>query len=136
MSELTTKQCTGCERNLPLDDFHVASRDKSTRQYRCKDCVREYNQQPEQKRAAYRRHLLRTYGLTIERYEELEASQDGRCAICARLPHGYQRLVVDHDHDTGVIRGLLCVSCNVALGSFSSKERLTSALSYLHEYTA
>jgi hypothetical protein len=62
-----------------------------------------------------RDYNLRTrYGISIERYDEMFAVQDGRCAICRRLP-GAKRLHVDHEHRTGRVRGLLCVKCNFAL---------------------
>lgn len=44
------------------------------------------------------------------------AAQQGRCAICGREPRSGKHLHVDHDHDTGRVRGLLCFSCNAAIG--------------------
>lgn len=77
-----------------------------------------------ERRHAYDRksHLKTVYGLTLEDYDHLMLSQDGKCAICAspdpklitRSPVKY--LLVDHDHKTGRIRGLLCDPCNKAIG--------------------
>jgi hypothetical protein len=61
---------------------------------------------------------MRLYGLTLDEYDALVARQNGLCAICGEPPikgRG-RRLVVDHDHQSGRIRGLLCGACNVAIG--------------------
>lgn len=64
-----------------------------------------------------RRSLLKTkYGLTPKDYNALLASQGGVCAICRRRPA--HRLCVDHDHQTGKVRGLLCACCNGGVGQF------------------
>jgi hypothetical protein len=57
------------------------------------------------------------FGLTPERLLALLEAQDYRCAICGRQPkpHG-RRLAIDHDHTTGIVRGLLCYRCNTAIG--------------------
>jgi NAD-dependent SIR2 family protein deacetylase len=60
-------------------------------------------------------HLKRTFGLTLEAYEDLLALQHGACAVCNATPRRIA-LHVDHDHETGEIRGLLCFRCNNALG--------------------
>lgn len=80
---------------------------------------------------AIMRRDLRKYGLTVEQYQQLLKEQGGVCKIC-RLPPAARRLAVDHDHDTKVIRGLLCVSCNRGLGMFRDNPNLLSeAKSYL-----
>ena len=63
-------------------------------------------------------------------------SQGWRCAICDRPPYPEgARLVVDHDHDCGTVRALLCSPCNSALGLMGDKpERLESAARYLSAY--
>jgi hypothetical protein len=55
--------------------------------------------------------LRRTYGITAEQYEQMLAGQGGVCAICGTPPKS-KRLHVDHDHKTGLVRGLLCWICN------------------------
>lgn len=81
-------------------------------------------------RAHQLRHL---YGISLEQYQELLDAQDGVCAICKLPPQGQRKfLAVDHDHETGEIRGLLCTTCNVGLGALrDSTELVRSALAYL-----
>lgn len=74
--------------------------------------------------------LLRSrYGITLEHYNQLSTDQDHLCAIC-RQPAS--RLVVDHDHSNGRVRGLLCQHCNRALGALNDDPvRLRAAANYL-----
>lgn len=75
--------------------------------------------------------LQRQYSITEEQYEAIFRKQDGRCGICSCRQH-YQRLAVDHDHKTGMVRGLLCVQCNRGLGRFfDSALRLRAAATYI-----
>jgi len=70
-------------------------------------------------------------GITQELYDQLLSNQDSKCAICRRPP-GRQYLAVDHDHETGEIRGLLCGTCNRALGLLrDSGEVLLAAYNYI-----
>jgi hypothetical protein len=90
-----------------------------------------------QKTEAYRRslrqtHLKKKYGISLDEYERLLEAQDGGCAICYRPPRDDISLHVDHDHETGFIRGLLCFPCNNALGLMKDDpDRLRAALRYL-----
>lgn len=80
---------------------------------------------------------MRNYGITQEEYEELKAQQGDVCAICGqpevRVHKGIKvDLCVDHDHETGKVRGLLCARCNHGLGNFKdSPENLSNAIDYL-----
>jgi hypothetical protein len=95
--------CAGCQGFVPL--FYVSGS-------RCKGCA---------SRDSHASHLRRTYGMPYEEYEALLAFQQGRCYICGQVPRS-QRLAVDHDHETGENRGLLCANdewgCNVSLRRF------------------
>lgn len=79
-----------------------------------------------------RSHLRRVYGIEEDAYEALLAAQDGRCAICQLKPRK-NRLAIDHDHKTGVIRGLLCMWCNHRLlgGARESVVILQAGIDYL-----
>lgn len=61
------------------------------------------------------RHLKRAYGITPEKYDEMLASQYGLCALCGKPPDG-EKLMVDHDHETDEVRGLIHRFCNSLLG--------------------
>lgn len=83
-----------------------------------------------------RRHRLRQYsGMTLELYEELLEAQEGTCALCPakyRHPNNVHKLCVDHNHETGAVRGLLCSACNSGLGYFKDDtELLLKAITYL-----
>lgn len=88
----------------------------------------------EEIRVRNRKRWLKKYGLDIEAYERLLASQGGVCMLCQRPPDD-QRLAVDHDHNSGKVRGLLCAWCNRILGtieSFGGKDWLQRAMDHLN----
>lgn len=66
---------------------------------------------------AHERYVQRTYGLAPGEYDRMFEAQDGRCAICLKQPRS-KRLSVDHNHETGKPRSLLCQPCNRGLRSF------------------
>jgi hypothetical protein len=77
-------------------------------------------------------HLRRSFGMTQEEYEARLREQGGGCAVCGRPPKQGKSLHVDHDHETGYVRGLLCFSCNAALGHFQDDiDRIDAALTYV-----
>ena len=79
------------------------------------------------------RHLKVKYGLTEIDIEALAIDQQGRCAICRKILLVGSFTHVDHDHETGSIRGLLCVNCNLGLGAFFHRpELLRAAAEYLN----
>ena len=83
----------------------------------------------------FRRYrYLKKYGITVEQYDEMFAAQEGKCAICEREDEGRGRefLHIDHCHDTGRVRGLLCFFCNSGLGKFRDDPKLLlRAIDYL-----
>ena len=138
-----------CKRGHRLSDTRVEDGNNGAR--RCGECRKIRQRLNWPKRAAKRpvvlaakqsrhSHLKRTYGITIKEYDELYALQLGRCAICskeetARNQHGILSLSVDHNHVTGVVRGLLCRECNSAIGKLDDNlELLRAATIYLEKY--
>jgi hypothetical protein len=89
---------------------------------------------PEQKEYERTAKLMAKYGLTHEDYLRLLKEQDGKCAIC-RTDNPRQRsehFHIDHNHETGEIRGLLCSPCNQGLGYFQENvEVMAKAIAYL-----
>ncbi len=79
---------------------------------------------------------LRGHGLTVEQYEAMVAAQDNRCAICGNEQVGrFGRLAIDHDHQTGAVRGLLCARCNLCLGQFNDDiETMKKAIEYIEKH--
>ncbi len=61
---------------------------------------------------AWEKRLIATYGITAEEYNAIYEAQGGVCYICQRASGVRKRLSVDHDHETGYVRGLLCGPCN------------------------
>ena len=105
----------------------------------CSDCG-EKNRKHGKKRQ--RRETLKKYGLTQDQYVEMYEAQHGLCMICGSgrgcagvdpsRPGGRDVLVVDHDHTTGQVRGLLCSRCNLIIGHI---EEAGSLLDKMVEYT-
>lgn len=108
---------------------------------RCKKMGREYmnnaqtawrKRNPEKVRENDRIQNLKGFGLTVSDYDQMLVAQGGVCAICKKQCSSGRRLHVDHDHKTGVVRGLLCGRCNPALGAFDdSPALLAAAITYL-----
>jgi hypothetical protein len=109
----------------------VCARDRKYRDEHGKEisaCNKEYRQEyPEKVRAS---RLMCLYGISVEQYSEMLAKQNGVCAICGSVPGG-RRLCIDHNHETGEIRGLLCDKCNRALGMLTTTDLLAKAQDYL-----
>lgn len=77
---------------------------------------------------------LRDFGLTSEQYDRMYAEQEGRCGICRNEPKGTHRLHIDHDHDTNIVRALLCSKCNTAIGLMDENTELLAAASRYLEH--
>lgn len=123
------RTCGGkCGRRLPATSFHNNKSRPDGLHYSCRECWADYQAE---------RNLLRKFGITREEYDKLLKKQGGGCAICGEelgmMRAGKRlRLCVDHDHDTGEVRGILCTSCNNGLGRFKDDpELLLRAAEYL-----
>lgn len=113
-----TRWCPRCSQYLRLNQFNKSG------SY-CKGCA---------KSSGWILNLRKKFGLTDVEYYTLLDSQGGACAICRMVPKK-QNLAVDHDHKTGVIRGLLCSTCNHQMlgGAKDDVEILRRAVAYLDE---
>lgn len=81
------------------------------------------------------RALKCKFGITIDEYEAMLVQQGGGCAVCGRTNVDDRQLAVDHDHETGKIRGLLCHHCNVVLGHVKDDSaRLRQLIVYLERH--
>lgn len=92
-----------------------------------------YRSRPGYKRAMRDRYYRRTFGISADEFDALLASQGGVCAICRQLPErGVAGLHLDHDHETGEVRGIVCQPCNHGLGLFrDDPATLERAAAYL-----
>ncbi len=86
---------------------------------------------------SFKSHLKYTYGLSSDEYDAMLLRQNNRCGICnvEFTERGIHRVHVDHDHDTGRVRGLLCRGCNVLLHRWVTVESLQAAIRYLESTT-
>jgi len=111
-----TKPCTviGCERNQSYIKLGM--------------CNAHYQQTPK----GQSQKLKAIYGISIEQFDLMLDLQKGVCAICKQPESRSQRLSVDHDHETGEVRGLLCFACNAGIGFLQdSSDVLNKAKKYL-----
>jgi hypothetical protein len=123
--------CSGCGADKPAEQFPLSSYTKQdgtrSRAQPCRSCRANYAKQN------YLReyHLGRKYGITPADFEALSVQQGGVCAICGHSPDS-RGLFVDHDHERGFVRGLLCSKCNSLLGlADESPDVLLASIEYL-----
>lgn len=155
---MSSRRCYVCKTVKPISEFYTSKRNGHC--YECKQCSRAYKRKYRQdnydKVAAYfkaykaknrerireanRKHakanphihrdymLRKLYGISLKEYNEMLKRQCGYCAIC----HNETKLNVDHCHETKMVRGLLCRSCNQGIGHFMDDPTLLrSAAGYL-----
>ena len=137
---MSSKACIKCKESKELTDFHRDAQNKDGFSNTCKLCKAAY-----QKGLSFNKrkgHKLRyEYDLSYEEYAAMLKKQNNRCAICKKKEtvinasnKKVQKLCVDHNHKTGKVNGLLCTSCNKALGLFKDDpDLLFQAYTYLVE---
>ncbi len=141
------QECVHCHWALPLSEFY--ERPSSPLGYRtiCRKCIyiqtkarpsyqersvayaKQYREDnPRAMRSYYFKYK---YGITMNDYDFMYADQKGCCSICGKHKDS---LIVDHDHVTGKVRGLLCYQCNTGIGQFQDDvDILTKAIKYIKE---
>lgn len=141
------KTCNKCNNNKTASEFFKDKGIADGLSTICKSCKTEttmawraanreqYNaNQRKQHAKNYTRNRLYRYDLTPEEYSSMMVAQDNKCAICNCPPQGTRPLVIDHHHDSGKVRGLLCYGCNRALHVLEEAELLAKAQDYLSKY--
>jgi hypothetical protein len=118
---------------MPLTPAEYQRRYKEKHPERVKDSLKKWRDSNVDKRREYKLQTRR--GISIADYDVLFAKQGGLCAICFTSdPSPQDHFCVDHCHETGAIRGLLCRNCNLTLGHARDNEQfLFNAITYLME---
>ena len=134
----STKICRSCLVDKSTNEFYSFGEHREYLQSYCKPCVANRTKISRRKHQAkwsdwsYKHTLKRRYGITIDDYDAMLLAQSGGCAICGRKSSSRGRLHVDHSHEFGYVRGLLCDSCNSGIGRFKdNSELLNRAAEYL-----
>jgi Recombination endonuclease VII len=155
------KRCMKCKTVKPYTEYGKLKSSSDGYYFYCKPCVksnskknyekhknkiniysRKYykkvSEDPGYNRARYvkkhrNNHLIKKYGITEEKYREISKAQNNACAICKKSELDEKnKLAVDHDHDSGKVRGLLCRDCNTGIGHFKDNiDLLNMAINYL-----
>jgi hypothetical protein len=147
---LTERQCTKCKKTKPVAEFNRYNDPKQPingwRYYAwCRECQRQASrdygtsnrahrnarlsawrkQNPQAALAnEQRKRMKHKYGMTEEQVAAMFEAQSGKCALCGEE----KPLCVDHDHDTGKVRGGLCNRCNIVLGRYEGNISAPNAL--------
>lgn len=154
------KICRKCLEKKPVGDFNIhfgKTRTKDKLRNECRECQKtksrthylkikdEWNRKRRENKLAERpmrhnSHLKKMFNISLLDYNDMLKKQDGKCAICGsdkpsakgdKIVH----FAVDHNHETGEIRSLLCIQCNQGLGQFKdSPELLQKAIEYLKTF--
>ena len=143
-----TRRCSKCKQEKSIKDFY------NSQPNWCKSCCAKYSKLRWEKHKKkikaknkdyYKKYkekwknyrLKKRYNITVADYNELLCQQKGCCAICgqketSKNKWGLCQLAVDHDHNTGKVRGLLCTKCNLILGLAKDNiDILFKAINYL-----
>jgi len=121
-----TKYCKSCDTTKPIDDFYLRNKTSMVRHSTCKECDKKRVKENHDPVAYRNQHLKRLYGITLDDYNQMLTEQNDCCAICKTTEPGgkHGKFMVDHCHDTGKVRGLLCKRCNIGLGEFNDDTSL------------
>ena len=143
------KKCSRCKETKPIEEFSKNRNNKSGYESECKSCRKERHKNTyvtarvnkkltEEEKANYYKNYVRKdyvkekqrnsirfrkYGVTTEQYTQMLINQSNKCGICLNTFSNSKDTHIDHDHETGIVRGLLCRSCNTGFGMF--RENIT-----------
>jgi hypothetical protein len=122
----TEKRCATCRRTLALDEFGKDRTTPDGLKCYCVECLRK----------KYRVWDLHKKGLTVAEYDEIWNRQGQKCGLCGDATTTGRGWHVDHNHESGKIRGIVCHNCNLGLGHFrDNPDFLRKAIEYLKVVT-
>jgi hypothetical protein len=129
---IASKNCSRCNRNRPLTDFHLQRGRPDGRHSWCRPCSNEVQKASRAKHGRPDRkarwNAATRYGLSAQEHNELVSQHGGKCAICQKV---MARPCIDHCHYSGKVRGLLCHRCNIRLSGVEDTAFRQLALDYL-----
>ena len=134
MADVITKVCKQCGDRKSLESFNKGKSTFGTHTW-CRECCNIRSK--EHYESQWSRYILRRFGVDAEWYAEQYIKQHGVCAICGERETAtrngvVKKLAIDHDHNSGEVRGLLCQRCNMAIGLLRENEKVwESARKYL-----
>ena len=136
------KACNNCGEDLVIGENWTEYKERISH-YICRPChgieVKRWRKKnPEKEAETQRRAQLKSkYGITVKDYDKMYEFQGGCCDICGRHQTEFmRRLAVDHDHETGAVRSLLCASCNSGIGKLGDDiATVREALNYLIKHS-
>ena len=126
-------QCRDC-RNKKIKNWHKKTELTEKQKQDRRDAAKRWRERNLESAIKSNRNTMyrKKYGITLYEYNEMLKSQNGVCAICLNFCDTGMNLAVDHDHNTGKIRALLCKNCNTAIGLFKENTNYISrAIEYL-----
>jgi hypothetical protein len=145
--EVSDKKCTVCSKVKPVSEFFREAASANGYSSQCKECktalimewraknketynkwMREYH------KANYHKLRLNRYGLSVKQHEDKIKQQQGLCEICGAPSAAGKPLLIDHHHETDMVRGLLCYKCNRDMAPIDEPEHLAKLLAYYAKY--
>lgn len=142
-----SKVCNKCNKLKTIGSFFKDSGCSDGHATMCKECkvqmtTKWRDENREQYNAAmrtynkknYHKNRLNRYKLSVEKHQEMLQEQANKCAICEASPPEGKPLVIDHHHDTGKVRGLLCYVCNRNVVVLDDPEILKKTLAYMAKH--
>ena len=116
-------RCYVCETEKDVTLFALDKGRLNGRRNECKNCMKQLN------REQYFKH---NWGITLSEFDAMKQKQDGCCGCCGKKS---EKLVLDHDHKSGLLRQLICSACNSGIGYFSDDpEKLKLTIAYLERH--
>ena len=133
---LGQKACSKCKRILPISQFSRQAAGKDGLRANCRACDAAYYQETKERQRVRRLekrrsdpkmvsdvHRKERYGAEVGQFDDLLAAHNRCCGICGKGHDDLAKgLHVDHNHETGKVRGLLCVTCNAHLGRYGRRK--------------